>query len=216
MTCDCCIELDTLQTIMDDGNDYYPENTDIVDTIFTMAGQTYTNATVMKQALWWKYRDYCIGACNTPKWVRGMADRLLFVGSKWDEIISKAYALDTDLSSITDRSYERIVKREPITGTQGDVNTLSHTGYDTHTMEHESMPQTASGTTKYLDARQTNTDTPGVTDTNTYTPNTQDTETYNADDTITAITFSDMMNNYPNVLLKYVDEFAEFFINRWY
>ena len=236
MSCPCCIQLDTPQTILDDGNDYYEKDTDIFDTVFTTNAQTYTNATIMKQALWWKWRDYCIASCDTEKWVRGMADRLGLIGKKWDDIISKAYAQDVDLTSLDDRSYERIVQRTKIAGTDGDKRTVTREGTDTNVnsttgsnvrdTEHESLPQTASTTTKYLDSREKVTDTPSVettdemthdtTDTETYAPNTQDKETYIADDSLTAVTFSDMLNNYPNVLLGFVNEFDGYFIDRWY
>lgn len=211
-----CIELDTPQTIKDDGNDYYEPDTDIFDEIFTENGQTYANDTIMKQALWWKWRDFCIGGCDTEKWVRAMADRLGIIGHKWDAIISKAYDQDTDLTSLADRDYIRTLERTPISGTQGDKRTVSHSGTDKELTEHETLPQTATDETKYLDSRNTVTVTPGVTDTEYYAPSTQDKETYQADDTITAITFSDMMNNYPNVVLGFVNEFSEYFIERWY
>lgn len=214
MSCPCCIQLDTPQTILDDGNDYYEPETDIFEEIFD--GTSFENGTIMIQALWWKWRDYCIASCNTPKWVRAMKDRLYLVGIKWDAVISKAFDQDVDLTSLDDRDYIRTIQRTKIEGTTGDVRTISHTGSDVETTEHESLPQTASTTTQYLDSRGKTTVTPGVTDTDTYVPNNQDTEEFKANDTLTAVTFQDMMNNYPNVLLGFVDEFKEYFIDRWY
>ena len=211
MSCGCCIKLDTPQTIMDEGNDYYEPETDIFDEVFTLSGMTYENDTVMKQALWWKWRDYCLASCDTEKWVRGMADRLSLVGRKWDEIISKAYSQDVDLTSLTDRAYKRVITR---TGTDTNVN--STTGDNIVQTEHESLPQTATTTTQYLDSREKVTQTPSVETTDELTHDTEDTETYDADDTLTAITFSDMLNNYPNVLLGFVGEFDGYFIDRWY
>lgn len=236
MSCPICFKLDTPQTIMDEGNDHYPPETDIIKEVFDSLGLTLENSTVMQQALWWKWRDFAIASCDTPKWVRGMADRLGLVGRKWDEIISKAYSQDTDLTSLDDRSYERILQRTAIDGTEGDVREVKRTGDDTNVnsstgdnvqkTEFERMPQTASGNTQYLDSRETVTTTPSAittdkltrntTDTEKYAPNTQDRETYKADDTITAVTFSEMLNNYPNVLLGFVSEFDGFFIDRWY
>ncbi len=236
MSCPICFKLDTPQTIMDEGNDHYPAETDIIKEIFDSLGLTLENSTVMQQALWWKWRDFAIASCDTPRWVRGMADRLGLVGRKWDEIISKAYAQDTDLTSLDDRSYERILQRTAIEGTEGDYREVQRTGNDTNVnsatgnnvqkTEFERMPQTASGSTQYLDSRETVTTTPSAittdelthdtTDTEKYVPNTQDRETYKADDTITAVTFSEMLNNYPNVLLGFVSEFDGFFIDRWY
>lgn len=215
---------------------------------------TYENKELMAKALWARWRDYCIGSCDLDGWVQGMKDRLTLIGDKWDAIMSKA--LVTELNSITDRSYERIVQRTAMPDTDGDVRVISHKGSDTteishegsdtteishkgddvNVMEHETLPQTESGATKYLDARQTDTHTngmvdtteftpgvkdtteytPGVTDTETYRPNTQDKETYHADDTIPAATFNEMMRNYPSVLMGFADEFSGYFINRWY
>lgn len=222
----CCIELMTPRILLED------DEVDVFAEVLEDA--TYENKELMAKALWARWRDYCIGSCDLDGWVQGMKDRLTLIGDKWDAIMTKA--LETELNAITDRSYERIVQRTAIEGTDGDVRTLEHEGKDTteishegddvNVMEHEAMPQTATGTTKYLDARQTDTRTngmkdtteysPGVKDTEKYAPNTQDKETYHADDTIPAITFSDMMRNYPSVLMGFADEFSGYFINRWY
>lgn len=222
----CCIELMTPRILLED------DKVDVFAEILEDA--TYENKELMAKALWARWRDYCIGSCDLDGWVQGMKDRLTLIGDKWDAVMSKA--LETELNSITDRSYERILQRTAIEGTNGDVRTLEHEGKDTtevshegddvNIMEHENMPQTESGTTKYLDARQTDTRTngikdtteysPGVTDTEKYAPNTQDKETYHADDTIPAATFNEMMRNYPSVLMGFADEFSGYFINRWY
>ena len=222
----CCIELMTPRILLED------DEVDIFAEVLEDA--TYENKELMAKALWARWRDYCIGSCDLDGWVQGMKDRLTLIGDKWDAVMTKA--LETELNAITDRSYERIVQRTAIEGTDGDVRTLEHEGKDTtelshegddvNVMEHEAMPQTATGTTKYLDARQTDTRTngmkdkteysPGVKDTEKYAPNTQDKETYHADDTIPATTFNEMMRNYPSVLMGFADEFSGYFINRWY
>lgn len=222
----CCIELMTPRILLED------DEVDVFAEVLEDAA--YENKELMAKALWARWRDYCIGSCDLDGWVQGMKDRLTLIGDKWDAVMSKA--LETELNAITDRSYERIVQRTAMPNTDGDVRTLehegkdttelSHTGDDVNVMEHEAMPQTESGATKYLDARQTDTHTngmkdtteysPGVKDTEKYAPNTQDKETYHADDTIPAITFSDMMRNYPSVLMGFADEFSGYFINRWY
>lgn len=234
MKCGCCIELDTPETIYEIGNDYYNVGTDIFEKIFD--DTNYENATIMIQALWWKWRDFCIASCDTPKWVRAMSDRLGLVGHKWDAIISKAGAEDVDLTSLADRDYVRTIQHTKIDGTEGDKRTITREGTDTNVnsmtgdnvekTEHESLPQTASTSTQYLDARSKVTTTPGVettdelthdtTDTDVFVPNTQDEEVFKADDSLTAITFAEMMNNYPNVLLGFVNEFEDYFIDRWY
>ena len=214
----CCIELDTPQSIYEEGNDYYDAGTDIFDEIFDNLpeGTTLENETVMIQALWWKWRFYILSGCDTEKWVQAMTDRLCLVGPKWDAIITKSSAEDVDLTNLEDRAYHRVIKRTPVEGTDGDVRTLSHEGDITVKNEHETLPQTETTTTKYLDSRVENTTTNGQTDTDTFTPNTQDEETYQADDSLTAVTFASMMNNYPNVILGFVNEFSDYFVNRWY
>lgn len=207
-----CFRVDTPQSIKDSGNDYYEPDTDIFAQIFD--GSTLNNATVMQQALWWKYRHLIIGSCDTEEWVQAMQDRLAIVGPIWDAIFDKA--ADTDLTDLTELSYERIIQRTPMEGTDGDVSTRSHEGSDVRISEHETLPQTATTATKYLDARQTDTTSPGITDTDTYTPNTQDKETYAEDRSINAITFGSMLNNYPNVVMGFCNEFMPYFVNRWY
>lgn len=230
----CCIELDTPASIMRDGNDYYEKNTDIFAEVIDKADGQYENQELFIKALWWRYRNYIIGDCVTEFWVQGMADRLDMVGQRWDEIFDRM--LDTDLTDLTDRAYNRVIKHTAIPETEGDVRTITRTGNVTttdtptgsnvHKMEHESLPQTLTGDTKYLDARQTDTDTPGVvntnarvdnlTDTDKYKPNTQDTENYEEFDTLNAVTFESMVKAYPNVFIDFTDEFAEYFVQRWY
>lgn len=199
---------------MDDGSGDYEAGTDLVEEIFD--NTSYTNGSLMESAIWWRYRDFVIGSCHLDEWVRAMSDRLALVGSKWDEIISKAISQDVELASIVDRAYRKEIRRTAIENTEGDVRVLSHEGNDVVTSEHESLPQTATGTTVYLDSRDKATTTPGVTDTDKYTPNNKETETYEADDTLTALTFSEMMRNYPDVLIAFADEFSQFFVPRWY
>ena len=198
MSCNKCIEIDTPQSIMDEGNDYYPAETDIFETIFNMLSTTFVNADLMQIALWSKYRYYMLGSCCTDKWVRIMADRLEQIGDRWDDIMTAA--ANDDLATLNELSYVRIIKREPITGTDGDVRTTSY--------KHESLPQTAATTTEYLDERSSTSDG--------YKPNTQDTETYDEERDLNATTFSKMMRDYPRILEAFADEFADYFVQRWY
>ena len=198
MSCDRCIVIDTPQSIMDEGNDYYPAETDIFETIFDMLSTTFVNASAMQEALWAKYRFYMLGSCCTDKWVRIMADRLEQIGERWDDIMTAAS--QDDLSALNELSYLRLIKREPITGTDGDVRTTSY--------KHESLPQTAATTTEYLDERSNTTDG--------YKPNTQDTETYDEERDLNATTFSKMMRDYPRILEAFADEFNDYFVQRWY
>lgn len=193
-----CIELDTPRTIYEDGNDYYPPETDIFQEVADVTTLDFEHIDVMINALWWRYRNYIIGACDTTAWVQGVADRLDLVGTRWDEIIDKM--LDTDMTNLTDREYDRLIKRTPITGTNGDIRTVHY--------EHENLPQTVADTTKYLDVRSDNTDT--------YAPNTQDEETFRERTDPDAVTFSKMLKAYPNVFIDFTDDFKEYFIDRWY
>lgn len=192
------IELDTPATILKDGNRFYPADTDIFAEIITATGATFENADIFKDALWWRYRNYIIGACDTEGWVQGMADRLNLIGQRWDEIFNKM--TDTDLTDLIDRSYEREITRQPIAGTDGDVRTYHN--------EHETLPQTVATTTKYLDTRADNTET--------YTPNTRDHEIFQEHDTSNARSFDDMIKAYPNVFVDFTNEFSEYFVQRWY
>lgn len=206
------VPLDSPQSVMEDGNDHYDAGTDVFALIFE--GSAYDNAEAMQGALWARWRDFILGSCDTPAWVRSMRDRLALVGDRWDAVISKAAA--TELESITDRDYKRTIQRTAIDGTDGDVSTESYTGSNVHEMEHESLPQTGPGGEHYYDAKQRDTDTPGAIRTSKYAPSTQDTETYEADDTIPALTFSEMMRAFPDVLYRFADEFDDFFVEQWY
>lgn len=254
MSCGCYIQLDTPQSIMDTGNDYYNAGTDIFATIFT--GTSFLYAAQMQAILWQIYRNIAIGGCDTEVWVIGMRDRLKCVGSKWDDIFAEM--LETAMAGTTDRDYERIVKHEPIENTVGDLRTVRRTGtveqdgsntgtvttVDTPTgsdqsvEEHENMPQTQVNTLtdRYVDARVIKNDTPAVirtnqrtdnigntsttendlTDTETYVPNTKDTETFKANDTIPSVTFSQMLDAYPDIPYRFAHEFSDHFILRWY
>lgn len=198
MSCDRCIVIDTPQSIMDEGNDYYPAETDIFETIFNMLSTTFVNASAMQAALWSKYRFYMLGSCCTDKWVRIMADRLEQIGERWDDIMTAA--ANGDLASLKELSYTRLIKRQPIPETEGDVRTTSY--------EHESLPQTQTSTTKYLDERSGTSDT--------YAPNTQDTETYDEERDVNAATFERMMQKYPRIPEAFADEFKDYFVERWY
>lgn len=216
----CCYEMDTPQTVYDGLNDDYAEGTDVFDMVFDTVDtdmgslvSVFNNEEMMKSALWARWRDHMFAYCTVPEFVRHMADTLMLVGWRWDDILSKQS--NTDLTDLTDRSYDRTIKHEPIDNI-GDVRTISHEGSDIVVNESEDMPQTPVGSTQYLSNRDKTTSTPGVTDTDTFKPNTKDTETYAESNTIAAKTFAEMMKNYPNLMRDFADEFAEHFLHRWY
>lgn len=189
-----CIEFDTPGSILDKGNSYYPAETDIFAAIFDMADGTYEYEDAMRKALWHAYRYRIIGSCDTPEWVQAMADRLDLIGPKYEAFLTKA--VSTDLTDLSEASYERITQHTPMNDTDGDVRTYHR--------EHETLPENLTGTTKYLDAREDDTDT--------FTPNTQDRETYTAEADLASDTFARMMDRYPDILIRFVDEFAAYFM----
>ena len=206
--CGCRIEIDTPQSIKDEGNDYYDAGTDIFEEIFD--GSALTNAALMQSALWATYRLRMIGSCDTEEWVQVMKDRLTIVGPKWDDIMSKA--AQTVMTDMDADSYVRTIQRTAIEGTEGDVRTVERSGDVTVGTEHESLPQTATTATKYLDSRQNTKTENNLTDTDSYVPNTQDKETYNESQDIMAKTFSEMMREYPDILGGFAREFSDYFI----
>ena len=207
--CGCCIEIDTPQSIMDEGNDYYPENTDIFAKIFE--DSTLSNAELMQSALWATYRLRMIGSCDTEEWVQAMKDRLTIVGPKWDDIMTTAAS--TIMTDMDADSYVRVIQRTAMEGTDGDVSTQSATGSDVNVVEDEDIPQTPIGENeRYLSRRSTATATPSAVRTTKYAPNTQDKETYSESQDIMAKTFSEMMREYPDILGGFAREFADYFV----
>ena len=206
--CGCCIEIDTPQSIMDEGNDYYPEDTDVFALMFE--DSLLSNAELMQSALWATYRLRMIGSCDTEEWVQAMKDRLTIVGPKWDDIMTKA--AETVMTDMDADSYVRVIQRTAIEGTEGDVRTVERTGDVSVGIEHESLPQTATTSTKYLDSRQTTATENNLKDTDSYVPNTQDKETYNESQDIMAKTFAEMMREYPDILGGFAREFSEYFL----
>jgi len=200
--CGCCIELETPKSILEE------QELDVFAEITDESGLTYKS--VMKQALWHYYRIRCIGSCDVDEWMQAMKDRLALVGPKWDAVLDRAS--QTDLTDLYDRKYEREIKHTAIDGTEGDVSTDSTEGSNTSVTENEDLPQTVTGSAKYLSARVTVTDTPGVTRTSKYKPNTKDTESYAEDKDLPAREFDKMMTAYPTVLYNFAREFEPYFI----
>lgn len=211
--CDCCIEVPTPQSIYDEGEGSYPAETDIFDEIFDDSG--LDNKEIMASSLWATYRYYMIGSCNIDTWVQAMKDRTAIIGPKWDAIFSKLSDENVDLSDLHELIYDRVIRHEPIEGTDGDVRTISHEGDNKTLVEAESLPQTATQPVRYLDRRDTTTVTPGVTDTDAFVPNTKDSEHYSEERDIMAVTFTKLIRNYPDVLDLFASEYRDYFIQRW-
>ena len=208
--CGCCIQLDTPQSIKDEGNDYYDAGTDIFAEIFE--DSSLSNAALMQSALWAVYRLRMIGSCDTEEWVQVMKDRLTIIGPKWDDIMTTA--AQTTMTDMDADSYVRVIQRTAIEGTEGDVSTQSATGSDVNVVEDEDMPQTPIGTSdRYLSRRSTATTTPSTIRSTKYVPNTQDRETYNESQDIMAKTFAEMMREYPDILGGFAREFSDYFVS---
>ena len=200
-----CIRIHTPQT-------YYEEKgIDIWDEIFD--GAAFDNAALMKDILEHYYRKWMIGSCDADDWIEAVKDRLWIVGDRWDGIMTALS--DADLSDIDVRSYERIVRRTAIEGTQGTVRTLSHSGDDVNVTENETLPQSPIDGRRYLDAKTTQTRTNGQTDTDVYDPNEKDHETYSEKADIAAQTYRDMMAKWPRLEEDFAAEFRDYFVNRW-
>ena len=209
IACGCCIEIDTPKSILDEGNDYYPEGTDVFALMFE--DSSLSNAELMQSALWATYRLRMIGSCDTEEWVQAMKDRLTIVGPKWDDIMTAAAS--TIMTDMDADSYVRVIQRTAMEGTDGDVSTQSAAGSDINVVEDEDIPQTPIGENeRYLSRRSTATATPSAVRTTKYAPNTQDKETYSESQDIMAKTFSEMMREYPDILGGFAREFADYFV----
>jgi len=217
MSCCKCIEVDTPQSIMDDGSldGEYPAETDIFEEVMDTATGEWENAAVMGLMLWFRFRYEGIGSCNAKRWVQAMADRVDIVGAKWDNILTLWQSGDIDLTNMDEMDYERIVQRTAMPDTVGTVRTVGHTGNDVTVMGNETLPQSPVDGYNYLDNKTTSTRTNGQTDTDTYIPNEQDREVYKEERDLAAATFSRMIRENPLVVDMFCDEFRGYFLGRW-
>lgn len=215
MSCCDCIEVDTPQSIIDEGSTdkHYQPETDIFEEIFDTASGTFTNGAAMQSILWSRYRYEGLGSCDSARWVQVMADRLDMIGPRWDDIISKS--LDVDMTDLAELSYQRQVDRTAIPETNGSIRTVSHSGIDGTTVTHETLPQSPIDGVNYADDRSKTERSNGQTDTDTYKPNERDAETYHEYRDIEAATFSRLISEYPEIPERFAAEFADLFLGRW-
>ena len=217
MSCCKCIEVDTPQSIYDDGSmdGEYPAETNIFEEVMDTAMGGWDNAGIMALMLWFRFRYEGIGSCDSKRWVQCMADRVDIVGPKWDPILTLWQSGEIDLTNMDEMNYERILQRTAMPGTAGTVRTVGHTGTDSTVTGNETLPQSPVDNVSYLDNRTTSTRTNGQTDTDTYNPNEQDRETYEEERDLAAATFSRMIRENPLVVDIFCDEFRGYFLGRW-
>lgn len=215
MSCCRCIEVDTPQSIMDDGSmdGEYTAETDIFEEIADTAAGQFTTEAMMRSMLWNRYRYEGIGSCDSKRWVQVMADRLDMVGPKWEDILTKLE--DVDMADLAELAYTRRVDRTAIPETVGTVRTVGHTGNDVTITGNETLPQSPVDGYSYLDNRTTATRTNGQTDTETYKPNERDDETYKEYRDIEAATFARLVREYPDLPDRFAAEFSDLFLGRW-
>lgn len=210
-----CIEVDTPQSIMDDGSmdGEYAAETDIFEEIADTAAGEFTTEALMRSMLWNRYRYEGIGSCDSKRWVQVMADRLDMIGPKWEDILTKLE--DVDMADLAELAYTRRVDRTAIPDTVGTVRTVGHTGNDVTVTGNETLPQSPVDGYSYLDNRTTATRTNGQTDTETYKPNERDDETYKEYRDIEAATFARLVKEYPDLPDRFAAEFSDLFLGRW-
>lgn len=215
MSCCRCIEVDTPQSIMEDGSmdGEYPAETDIFEEITDTANGNYTTEGLMSLMLWLRYRYEGIGSCDAKRWVQVMADRLDMIGDKWETILTALE--DVDMADLAEMAYTRRVDRTAIPDTVGTVRTVGHSGTDSTVTGDETLPQSPVDGYSYLDRRTTATRTNGQTDTETYHPNERDEETYKEYRDIEAATFARLVDRYPDIPARFAAEFKDLFLGRW-
>lgn len=207
------IEIDTPNSIIVQGNDYFPQGTDIFEVAMGYSSISIENQDVLKIALWGKFRYYMLGNCDTERWAHAMAARMDLVVPKWDRIVT--ILAEADPSDINDLTYTRVVKRTAVENTPGTVRTISHSGSDVTVNESEILPQTPNTGQRHVDNKVTGTRTNGQTDTDTYNPNEKDHEEYHQQSDIAAVTYKRLMENWPEWREDFVREFEDLFCNCW-
>lgn len=207
------IEIDTPNSIIVNGNDFFPQGTDIFEVAMGYSSIPIENQDVMRIALWGKYRFYMLGNCDTERWAHAMAARIDLVVPKWDSIIT--ILAEADPSDIDDLTYTRIVKHTAVENTPGTVRTISHSGSDVTVNESEILPQTPNTGQRHVDNKVTGTRTNGQTDTDTYNPNEKDEESYSQQSDIAAVTYKRLIENWPEWRDDFAREFEDLFCNCW-
>lgn len=186
--CSGFLDVSTPQSVKDE------MDIDVFDEIWTLTGSASTYASAYKSALWHAYRYRKIGSCDLEYWEQCVADKMTLILPRYDAFMDKW--ADTDATDLSDGQLETNVKRTPIEGTDGDVSST----------ETETFPITpVDETERYLTGRNRS----------SYAPNTEDNTIVKSYGGLSATTFSQMMDDYNSPLQRFIDEFSDFFVNRW-
>lgn len=190
MMCRCSgfMELSSPQSVKDE------MEIDVFDEIWTLTGSSSVYGTDYKKALWHAFRYRKIANCDLEYWEQCFADKMNLLLPKYDAFMMKWASED-----VTDLSESKVISdydRTPIQGTEGDVTRT----------ETETFPITPVDDTKrYL----TNANT------QKYAPNTHEHSEETGYSDLASTTFTKMMADYNSPLSRFVDEFSDYFVNRW-
>ena len=124
MTCDCCITVETPQSILDH------DLTDVFEEIIPDSAYQYQKK---RSELWARYRYYGIGSCDTAYWIQCMKDRYALIEDTWDVKIRAWTQYQSSVASTVDFS-------------AGSFENTTIT-------EREDTPDNPAGTTVYLSDR---------------------------------------------------------------
>ena len=127
MTCDdCCCEIPTPKSILDD---------DEIDVFEEIISDSWTYHDVMRAALWSNYMYRGIGNCDVAYWIQCMKNRFFQINTIYTV---KFQAIDEWLTSLT-----------------GNIDLSDSSSEYTTVTENEDNPDNPQGTTVYLSDRNT-------------------------------------------------------------
>lgn len=186
----CCIQVDTIQSLLDDGRD-------AVEEILTGHGLDTDILNLCSAAMTSMYRYRMIGSCDVDRWIQAMKDRMTLTLPAWDIRfrIWKANTLDPDLSDLSDR--KRTVTENVDTTTTDNTDS-----------EREDIPETAdAANSRYLSERS-NTDRSIDADLERSLTETERNGQY-----FDALGRS--IRDVPNVFMEWARVFDDLFLARW-
>lgn len=190
MMCRCSgfLDVSTPQSVKDE------LDIDVFDEIWTLTGSTSTYASAYKSALWHAYRYRKIGSCDLEYWEQNVADKMALILPRYDAFMDKW--AESDATDLSDGLYTTDLQRTAIEGTEGDVSREETETYPITPVDESERYLTGARTSKYA-------------------PNTRDLTEVKSYGGLTATTFSQMMDDYNSPISRFIDEFSDFFINRW-
>lgn len=187
MTCCICSTM-TPQDVLDE------MERDVFGEAMESSGTTSEYSGAYAEALWNAYRERMIGSVNLERWERLVGDRIAQIAPMYDVLMS-AYA-DADLEDPSDGRLETITDRTAIEGTDGDVVRTESETFPIAPVDPGERYLTSATTTKTA-------------------PNTRDKSTTTSYGGLTVTTLRQMMDDIDSPLMRFADEFDDFFINRW-